>query len=326
MEADQRFARVAQDPRFKKIPRKERKLKIDGRFQKMFTDQNFTTKYFVDKRGSKVEKTSTEDLHKFYEMSDESEKEEDEQELQIEKKIHQDSGGKHDVKSKARKEENIKKDSKKVKNKLIKKPHSDEDESADEITSNVKQTKQTKGRHKDGSHMSSEEEVDISRGEGDMQSSSDEEDEENLRLEINKEDIEHPWGEMDVSTKTTENASRRLAVCNLDWDRVTATDLFVLFNSFKPRDGVIESVKIYPSQYGLEQMGKEEYQGPVELKDDDSENEELADSKNTEGSEFSMEKLRQYQLNRLKYYYAVMECNSTATAEVLYEECDGTEF
>ena len=31
---------------------------------------------------------------------------------------------------------------------------------------------------------------------------------------------------MDVSTKTTEAATRRLAVCNLDWDRVTATDLF----------------------------------------------------------------------------------------------------
>ena len=29
---------------------------------------------FVDKRGSKVKKTSTEDLHKFYEMSDESDK------------------------------------------------------------------------------------------------------------------------------------------------------------------------------------------------------------------------------------------------------------
>jgi len=31
---------------------------------------------------------------------------------------------------------------------------------------------------------------------------------------------------MDVSTKTTKDSMRRLAVCNLDWDRVTATDLF----------------------------------------------------------------------------------------------------
>ena len=31
---------------------------------------------------------------------------------------------------------------------------------------------------------------------------------------------------MDVSTKTTKDSTRRLAVCNLDWDRVTATDLF----------------------------------------------------------------------------------------------------
>ena len=30
----------------------------------------------------------------------------------------------------------------------------------------------------------------------------------------------------------------------------------------------------------------------------------------SQGSEFSMEKLRKYQLNRLKYYYAIMECNS----------------
>lgn len=48
----------------------------------------------------------------------------------------------------------------------------------------IKQATQTKERHQDDSHVSSEEEVDIRRGEGNMQSSSDEEDEENLRFEI----------------------------------------------------------------------------------------------------------------------------------------------
>lgn len=38
------------------------------------------------------------------------------------------------------------------------------------------------------------------------------------------------------------------------------------------------------------------------------------------------EKLRKYELERFKYYFAIAECDSAKTAQTLYDECDGVEF
>ena len=126
----------------------------------------------------------------------------------------------------------------------------------------------------------------------------------------------------------------------------------VLFNSFKPQGGIVHSVTIYPSDFGLERMAEEDIAGPVELVEG-GEGEEGG----VEGDKYSREKLREYQLKRLQYYYAVVECDSRgrvspnvvrcfslsllstlstlltcllfvaiATAEHIYEQCDGLEY
>ncbi|GMS95770.1 hypothetical protein PENTCL1PPCAC_17945, partial [Pristionchus entomophagus] len=175
---------------------------------------------------------------------------------------------------------------------------------------------------------------DLARGDGEYVSSSDEdeEEEEDGDEDEEKAQVDHDWGNLDKDARRVEWASRRLAICNLDWDSLSSQDLFLLFSCFKSLGGHVESLSIYLSDMGKEKLEKEEKDGPQlivnENGDDDSSDED--DGRLDEGTlkhdNAKREAIRKYQMERLKYYYAVLVCDSEQTASAVYENCDGVEY
>ncbi|KAJ0098230.1 hypothetical protein Patl1_29164 [Pistacia atlantica] len=146
------------------------------------------------------------------------------------------------------------------------------------------------------------------------ESSSDEDEEEDVYESEGPEEEQEAIPEIEKET-------HRLAVVNMDWRHVKAVDLFVILSSFLPKDGQILSVVVYPSEFGIQRMKEEEVHGPVGLFDDEDKNSDEEDN-----DEIDEEKLRAYEKSRLRYYYAAVECDSSATADYLYKACDGVEF
>lgn len=60
------------------------------------------------------------------------------------------------------------------------------------------------------------------------------------------------WSDDDENVVRGEGvkATKRLALCNFDWMNIASNDLMILFNSFKPPAGFINSVKVYQSILG----------------------------------------------------------------------------
>ncbi|CAH1262673.1 ESF1 [Branchiostoma lanceolatum] len=371
LKKDSRFAHIPKDPRFRTVPNHERKVKVDKRFQGMFNDKRFKVKYQVDKRGRPINRTSKEDLRKFYEMSSTDSEEDSEEDVRTgkskrteKKKTNKKEAGnksrdeRFHMKSMTTKREERESSSQQVDSvertaqKAAGSDVSDQDRESDLESSGDEAESESgsgdsgpegddlpeigkleTGRREDGEDEDDDEsdedgssddeeegpKVDLARGEGNMETSSSD-----SELEFEEDESEHEWGELDKSAPTTDDPTCRFAVCNMDWDRIKAVDLLVVFNSFKPTGGVVKSVKIFPSEYGAKRLQEEDLQGPAELLGGDDNNEEEKETE--QGSKYSTERLRRYQLNRLKYYYAVVECDSVQTSAAIYKQCDGLEF
>lgn len=64
---------------------------------------------------------------------------------------------------------------------------------------------------------------------------------------INEKDdemFEDSWNNLDKGSLTTETSTYRLALCNLDWDRLGALDIMVLCSSFIPNGNLIKQVSV----------------------------------------------------------------------------------
>lgn len=189
-----------------------------------------------------------------------------------------------------------------------------------------------------GHEEAKEEKYDPARegGFGDSSSSSEEESEdeevEEAELYPAAKGAEVPMGEV----------SRRIAVVNMDWDHIRAADIMAVAGSFVPEGGRIESVVVYPSEFGRERMEREELEGPPKeifadpkskKRRDDQENSDDEDERirksllqEDKGEEFNSTALRRYQIDRLRYYYAVITCSSIAVAAALYDALDNREY
>ncbi|KAI1208375.1 uncharacterized protein F4807DRAFT_149794 [Annulohypoxylon truncatum] len=284
---DSRFTNFESDPRFR-LPSKHRnKTTLDKRFSRMLKDDDFIASAKVDKYGRKLKSDSKRKALKNIYQADDDDDEIDEDDV-VEREL-QKADAKYDP-------------------------------------------------ARGGGFSSSE-------SESDSEPDADDVEEEEAKVDTSGSMQRLRDAQADVETG---EVTKRLAIVNLDWDHIKSADLFSLFSSFVPKGGRIERISIYPSEFGKERMQREELEGPPkeifkssDAQDEDSESDSEEDSDDDEDDDekiknellqegndqdFDSDALRAYQLDRLRYYYAVMICSDTATANKIYQATDGTEY
>ena len=295
---DARFARMQTDPRFRRPKRSDTKVTVDERFSDVLQPKKRDDALPIDRFGRRKDRISfrpNDDLGAYYQM--------DEEDAPVDL-----ARGAVELESSS--EESDEEDD-------DENEEEEDDDDGDVLVGGA-----------DAVRRAQTADIDL-------------DEDENLDAEVIKE--------LDGQAKAAqpENISRgddtcRLAVVNMDWDYVRARDLFKVFSSIvtptaaiAPRDvpddaihlaltqvrGKVLSVRVYPSDFGRKRMEHEDVQGPPQ---------EIFKSDSVvqadDGEEFDNEALRKYQLERLRYYYAIATFDSRESARHVYNEIDGTEM
>lgn len=333
---DSRFKSVHNDPRFKRPSSRQFRVKVDDRFSRdelRKLNAGADGKHVkIDRYGRQLKgKDAAKTLDKFYEH--ESDNDQAEGVVHPSDEIDSESGT--DSKASANASDSSDSES----------DESDSDSKAllETVSSAAKIIDRARGEGLASSGSDSNSDSDSNSG-----SDSDSDSDSFADLESESE------VELDDTKPEEGDPTATLAVVNLDWDNITAIDLMATLSSFVPQNGLIKYVHILPSEFGKEQMQREQVEGPPrELfrskkqrkadarSDSDSDSDSELDVNNKDDMERAARKLfseedgsqdydskalRRYQLQRLKYYYAIVKCDSVATCREIYEKCDGTEF
>ncbi|CCH58446.1 hypothetical protein TBLA_0A06540 [Henningerozyma blattae CBS 6284] len=297
---DARFAGVFTDPKFRRSKKDSLKVKLDNRFSKKDLQVNYKSK--VDRYGRKIidrNEKDKKDFDKYYTKDEDEENKDEEQD----KSDQEEESEEEDVDEKA-----------------------DDDE---DVLAELARLDRARG-DVPSDYVSSSDDYSSSESESSGESEVDSDEESDAEIESAKPETGDP--------------SKTVAVVNLDWDHVKSTDLMITFSGFIPKGGKINKIAIYPSEFGKERMQREEIEGPpkelfkkknkkgkkstAEDNEDDVSDVDINDlyEEGDADKNIDSKSLRQYQLERLRYYYAVVYCNNIGTAESIYKNCDGTEY
>ena len=432
--SDARFRHVHHDPRFvRPASSASSAFTVDRRFERMFSDPAFKLDYAVDRWGRAVGRKGEDDIKKFYRIQDDG-RQQDETKAEEAAEAEQDEGEaaqtsrtsrvKKDRKSRARaaepREQRAEADG------LQAEPQSSQTRRKSSKHGGQQQ-KRTLATPAEEAEETEEAEPAEAADDGDDFSqsflssrnvappSSDSESEassppssptfpnvlgsDSDSDELLPHDEAQQLLEEEEEVPMGEASSSRLAAVNLDWDKLRALDLLLLFRSFLPADGgSVLGVVVYRSEFGKQRLQEEERYGPVglygseqqdeyrsriermakeqeekeqrdeeqqqqsdaepeqqeaddqpavgdadieqadeeEKEEEEKEQEEEEDAADhavpsvgtTEDGDAALdpEKLRAYELSRLRYHYAIVTCSSASTAQHLYSELDGSEL
>ncbi|KAL6937559.1 hypothetical protein ACO0RG_004070 [Hanseniaspora osmophila] len=296
---DPRFANIANDPKFRKAKLNKFKVKLDDRFSKSDLEIGKKKGKKVDKYGRRIlddNELEKKDFDKYFDNDTKDQENED------------------------KKETNASEDNEET----------SEEETAVKTKPSVSNFDRARGEVPSDYQSSSDE----SSSDSDSDADSFMEDESDSEIELEEQKPEDT------------DPTSVVACVNMDWDHLKSADLMMTFNSFVPKGGKILKVAIYPSEFGKERMAREEVEGPPrELfqskkkrskkhgKGDNSESDSDSDieikdlyEEGDADKDFDSKALRRYQLERLRYYYAIVTCNNVDTAKAIYDNCDKSEY